>query len=65
MREFYPSNEYDSEQEERRLKNRRLTWKLWDGRDDDDDDDPPPAPAAAQLPKPVPLVDGVALIPAA
>jgi hypothetical protein len=64
MREFYPSDEYDSEQEERRLKGRRSKWKWWD-RHDDDDDDPPPAPVAARLPKPVPLVDGVGLMPAA
>jgi hypothetical protein len=66
MREFYPSDEYDSEHDERRFKDEqsRSKWKWWD-RHDDDDDDPPPAPAAAQLPKPVPLVDGVGLMPAA
>ena len=42
-----------------------LADRLGHARRDDDDDDPPPAPVAARLPKPVPLVDGVGLVPAA
>lgn len=66
-RAFYPSDEYDSEQDERRLKgaHSKWHWKGWAHRDDDDDDNPPPAPAAARLPKPVPIVDGVGLMPVA
>ena len=62
---FYPSDEYDSRQDERRFRAAlKPKWNKWWDRRDDDDDDPPPAPAAARLPKPVPLVDGVGLVPA-
>lgn len=62
---FYPSDEYDSELDERRSKKERSKpkWKWWDR--DDDDDDPPTAPVAARPPRPVPLADGVGLMPAA
>ena len=64
---FYPSDEYDSREDERRAlyAASKSKWKKWWDRRDDDDDDPPPAPVAARLPKPVPLVDGVGLVPAA
>lgn len=62
---FYPSDEYDSRGDERRLSRRAAKRISWWHRRDDDDDDPPPAPVAARLPKPVPLVDGVGLAPAA
>ena len=63
---FYPSDEYDSELDERRFKEERAKSKRkWWDLGDDDDDDPPPAPVASRLPGPVPLVDGARLIPAA
>jgi chemotaxis regulatin CheY-phosphate phosphatase CheZ len=51
MRRFYPSEEYDSTQDELSARGQALKkkWKKWWDRRDDDDDDPPPAPAATRL----------------
>lgn len=55
---FYPSDEYDSTDLERRFTLRASRLPKWRSRRTDDDDDPPTTPAVATPPRPLPMLSG-------